>query len=55
MMLELVNISAPGLWITVSILRRARQLFWIGIGFFAFLLVMRKSKEYKDGSIVYNS
>ena len=55
MMLELVNVSGPGLWITVSILRRARQLFWICAGLILFFFVIKDSKDLDNGSIVYNS
>ena len=55
LMLEVVNVSGSTIWVTVSILRRARQLFWILIGFIAFFIVIRRSKELKDGNIVYNS
>ncbi len=55
LMLEFVNVPGAGVWITVSILRRARQLFWIGVGFFAFLLIIRKTGSVDDGNTVYNS
>lgn len=42
LMLDLVGASAPGLWLTVSILRRARQLFWLMIGGICFLVIFRK-------------
>jgi glycosyltransferase 2 family protein len=41
-MLSFVNISNPGLWVTVSILRRARQLFWLAAGVAAFVILARK-------------
>ena len=54
-MLEFINIPDGNIWITVSILRRARQLFWIGVGLIAFLVMIRKSEESGDGNTVYNS
>jgi hypothetical protein len=54
--LYLFGISSPDLWLSVSILRRARQLFWSGI---AVLLYMRqkkiKSTVKVHGSIVRKS
>jgi glycosyltransferase 2 family protein len=55
MMLEFVQVPGSGVWVTVSILRRARQLFWIGVGFVAFLIIIRKTGGSKDGNPVYNS
>lgn len=55
LMLDFVHVPSSSIWITVSILRRARQLFWILVGFAAFMIVTRNTKELDDGSIVYNS
>ncbi len=55
LMLELVQVPGSGVWVTVSILRRARQLFWICVGFIAFLIIIRKSGGLEDGNPVYNS
>lgn len=55
MMLEFVNVPGAGVWITVSILRRARQLFWIGVGFIAFLLIVRNTGRPDDGNTVHNA
>ena len=55
MMLEFVGVPGSGVWVTVSILRRARQLFWIGVGFVAFLIIIRSTGGSKDGNSVYNS
>ncbi len=55
MMLEFVQVPGSGVWVTVSILRRARQLFWIGVGFVAFLIIIRSTGGSKDGNSVYNS
>ena len=43
-MLGFVNVPGSEIWITVSILRRARQIFWIGLGVILFsLMIGRKS------------
>lgn len=55
MMLEFVHVPDAGVWITVSILRRARQLFWIGLGFIAFLLIVRNTGRPDDGNTVHNA
>lgn len=55
MMLEFVNVPGSGVWITVSILRRARQLFWIGVGFVAFLVIMRQTGGIENGDTVHNA
>jgi glycosyltransferase 2 family protein len=55
MMLEFVHVPSSSIWITVSILRRARQIFWILVGFVAFMILTRNTKELDNGSIVYNS
>ena len=41
-MLDFVNVPGSEIWITVSILRRARQLFWIGLGVILFSLMIGK-------------
>ena len=41
-MLGLLDISAGSIWLTISILRRTRQLIWLLIGGVFFLLVYRK-------------
>lgn len=55
MMLEFVNVPGSGVWITVSILRRARQIFWIGAGFIAFLVIMRQTGGIENGNTVHNA
>jgi uncharacterized protein (TIRG00374 family) len=55
LMLEFIHIPGGNVWITVSILRRARQLFWICIGFIAFMIVIRTSGEIRDGDSVHNA
>lgn len=54
-MLNFVNVPGSDIWVTVSILRRGRQLFWLGIGLIASFIFIHKTKELKNGSIVYNS
>ncbi len=54
-MLEFINVPGANVWITVSILRRARQIFWIAAGLIAFFIIMRKTGGLEDGSPVYNS
>jgi len=41
-MLGFVNVPGSEIWITVSILRRARQIFWIGLGVILFSLMIGK-------------
>jgi uncharacterized protein (TIRG00374 family) len=53
-MLEFVNVPGAGVWITVSILRRARQVFWIGVGVIVFLLFLRNTRKHYDGKTVHN-
>jgi uncharacterized protein (TIRG00374 family) len=60
MMLDFVNVPGGEIWITVSILKRARQLFWIGCGVISFYFVMKTKKkrlilpeELKNGSSIY--
>lgn len=62
MMLEFVNVSGSEVWITVSILKRARQLFWIAAGIIAFYFIMKtsnnfttKTREIENGSFIYHS
>jgi glycosyltransferase 2 family protein len=55
MMLEFVGVPGSNVWITVSILRRARQLFWIGAGFVAFLVIMRKTGGIGNGNTLHNA
>ncbi len=38
-MFDLVNIPGEGTWITVSLIRRARQIFWILAGFVIYLIL----------------
>ncbi len=55
LMLDLVNVSGSEVWITVAILRRARQLFWICAGFIAFFVLIGRGGDLKDGNTVHNA
>ncbi|TJY62409.1 flippase-like domain-containing protein [Sphingobacterium alkalisoli] len=39
--LSTIGIASVSLWITVSLLRRTRQLFWISIGFILYFLIKK--------------
>ncbi len=57
-MLMAIGISAPQIWITASVLRRARQLVWVGFGIAIYFILFKKSKHLnpaKDGNTVYQS
>jgi glycosyltransferase 2 family protein len=41
-MLETIGLSGPEVWVTASILRRARQLFWIGFGLLTYFIYYHK-------------
>lgn len=43
-MLGLIGIPDTDIWVTVSILRRSRQLFWIAFGLAAYLIIYKKEK-----------
>ena len=51
MMLQIIGIATGSVWISTSILRRARQLFWITVGFILYLLI---KKDHKQRSTVQN-
>ncbi|WP_442590050.1 lysylphosphatidylglycerol synthase transmembrane domain-containing protein [Pedobacter sp. AW31-3R] len=56
MMLLAVGIPGTEIWITASILRRARQLVWIAAGVGTYMLLFKKrEKPYKklNGDIIY--
>lgn len=55
MMLSIVGISAGSVWVSASILRRARQLFWIAIGFILYPFLKKDSKQastLQNGNII---
>lgn len=41
-MLEAIGVHAPEIWITASILRRTRQLFWIAFGLITYFIFYHK-------------
>jgi len=41
-MLSAAGLPGPEIWVTVSLLRRARQLFWIAFGLAAYFLIYKK-------------
>ncbi|MDR1455429.1 MAG: flippase-like domain-containing protein [Tannerella sp.] len=45
--LQLPGISSPGLWLPVSILRRARQLFWSGMSLLFYVQLKNRKKPVK--------
>lgn len=53
-MLETVGIANNDVWITASILRRARQFFWLLLGVAAYIIIFKKWKHSKKahGDIV---
>lgn len=55
MMLQSIGIATASVWISASILRRARQLFWIAIGFILYLFIKKDSKQsssLQNGNII---
>lgn len=56
-MLAAIGISTASLWITVSILRRARQLCWIAIGFILYLFIKKSDyvSSHEMGSLIRKS
>lgn len=53
--LEMVGVNANGVWIAVSIVRRIRQLFWIGLGVVLYLRYYRKtSNSWESSNLVGN-
>ncbi|MFH0976358.1 MAG: lysylphosphatidylglycerol synthase transmembrane domain-containing protein [Spirochaetota bacterium] len=67
LMLQLANISEPYAWVVVSIIKRARQIFWILLGMIPFILITRlhnlkikdekenESEGYANAATIYNS
>lgn len=43
-MLDMIGVPDYGIWITVSVLRRCRQLFWIVFGLAAYFLYFKQTK-----------
>jgi uncharacterized protein (TIRG00374 family) len=46
-MLEAVGIAGNEVWLVVSIMRRARQLFWVGVAGIFYVFMRRKSPQPK--------
>lgn len=44
-MLSAAGLPGPEIWVTVSLLRRARQLFWIIFGLAAYFLIYKKRSD----------
>lgn len=42
LLLNMIGITGGSIWLSASILRRARQLVWIGLGFIFYLCIKRK-------------
>lgn len=53
--LQLIRINSAYLWLSVSILRRARQLFWCGIAFLFYIGLKKNNRINSSGSIVRES
>lgn len=52
-MLAAIGIPGTEIWVTASILRRARQLFWIAVGIAIYWLLFKKRKiESRNGNTV---
>jgi hypothetical protein len=49
-MLSLVGITGVEVWITVSLIRRLRQLFWIALGLIFYLLIYKKHRNALVGT-----
>lgn len=54
-MLSMIGVNAIGVWISVSIIRRARQLFWISLSLMAYFIFFIKTKKNNNGHSVYNT
>lgn len=60
--LELVGVKGEGIWVSVSIIKRLRQLFWIGLGILLYFKNYRKNnfsgksdQFVKNGSLIHQS
>lgn len=54
---NILGITSNSVWITVSICRRIRQIFWIGVGVFLYLVVLKKmfsKSNQSSGSTLHN-
>ncbi len=57
LMLELIGLTQAGLWLSVSLIRRAKQLFWIAIAGLAYFLtnISSNNKRIRYGKTVCNT
>ena len=53
--LHLIGVDSPNLWLSVSILRRLRQLFWSGIALFFYLKLKKDKNKKTEKAIVLES
>lgn len=56
-MLSLTGVQSGIVWISVSVLRRCKQLTWLAVSFlfYVFIKFSTKSKSKHHGSIIYNA
>ncbi|WP_118194435.1 lysylphosphatidylglycerol synthase transmembrane domain-containing protein [Albibacterium indicum] len=55
-MLSIVGVSSAEVWVTASILRRARQLVWIGLGVaFYFIFFSKKQQPEEEPELIEES
>jgi len=48
-MLETIGVQSNEIWLVVTLMRRARQLFWLGIaGIFIFFISLNNQKSSLD-------
>lgn len=47
-MLSIVGVSSAEVWVTASILRRARQLVWIGLGVAFYFIFFSKKQQFEE-------
>lgn len=45
LMLDIIGVSDGGVWLAISVLRRARQVVWLGIGGVLFLFIYKNWKK----------
>lgn len=53
-LLEVIGVTTFGVWVSVSIVRRARQLFWIILSACFYFISWSVAKQKYNGSIIYN-
>jgi uncharacterized membrane protein YbhN (UPF0104 family) len=52
LMIDMLVAGGDGLWLSISILRRTRQIFWLLVGGLFFWLILRKEKIPVEGRAV---